>query len=126
MNPFPLLASAAALVAFNAHAGALDECMTAGDHGAVTRCLVDQEAKVNAELADVEAAAAKRARAVEVATGRAGPHAALAKSVRDFAAYRSAQCTYVKELMSSGSGAAQAHLACRVDLTRRRIRELTP
>jgi uncharacterized protein YecT (DUF1311 family) len=50
----------------------------------------------------------------------------LAKSVRDFAQYRASQCAYVKELIASGTGSAQAQAGCRVDLTRRRIRELKP
>jgi uncharacterized protein YecT (DUF1311 family) len=109
-----------------ATAGALDECQTAGDHAAVTRCLFDIDAQVQASLRNAEAAAGTRARELDTVTGRAGANAALAKSMRAFADYRTAQCDYVKALYASGSGAEQAGLGCRVDLTRRRIRELQP
>ena len=47
-------------------------------------------------------------------------------SLRTFADYRTTQCDYVKALYASGTGADQALLACRIDLTRRRVRELQP
>ena len=109
-----------------AAAGALDECQTAGDHAAITRCLVDIDMQVQASLRNAEAAAGIRARELDTATGRAGANAALAKSMRAFTDYRTVQCDYVKALYASGSGMEQAGLGCRVDLTRRRIRELQP
>ena len=112
-------------VTMPALASALEECVPAGDGAAVLRCLTEQDTKANVELSNAEAAAAKRARELEQATGRVGAHAALAKTVRDFAAYRASQCAYVKETMASGSGAAQALVGCRIDLNRRRVRELT-
>jgi len=115
-----------ALLPALAAAGPLEECMAAGDHAAVTRCLADAERKASSELATAEGAAGRRARELEQATGRAGAHAALAKSIRDFAQYRAAQCNYVKETYASGTGADQAQLACRVELTRRRSRDLAP
>jgi uncharacterized protein YecT (DUF1311 family) len=114
------------LAAKPAWAGAVEECMTAGERAAVTRCLIEEDAKVGADLAAAEGAAGKRAREIERATAHAGLHAALAKSIRDFAQYRASQCAYVKEAHASGAGASQAQLGCRIDLTRRRIRELTP
>ena len=111
--------------ALPALASALEECVPAGDGAAVLRCLTEEDTKANVELANAEAAAAKRTRDLEQATGRAGAHAALAKSVRDFAAYRASQCAYIKETMASGTGAAQALVACRIDMNRRRVRELT-
>jgi uncharacterized protein YecT (DUF1311 family) len=113
-------------VAMPALASALEECVPAGDGAAVLRCLTEEDVKANAELANAEVAAVKRARDLEQATGRVGAHAALAKSVRDFATYRASQCAYVKETMASGSGAAQALVGCRIDLNRRRVRELAP
>ncbi|HEY3179071.1 MAG TPA: lysozyme inhibitor LprI family protein [Casimicrobiaceae bacterium] len=107
-------------------ASALEECVPAGDHAAVLRCLTEEDVKANGELSNAEAAAAKRSRELEQATGRVGAYAALAKSVRDFAAYRTSQCAYVKETMASGTGAGQAQLGCRIDLNRRRIRDLKP
>ena len=109
-----------------ATAGALDECQTAGDHAAVTRCLIDIDTQVQASLRSAEAAAGTRARELDTATGRAGANAALAKTLRAFSDYRTMQCDYVKALYASGSGAEQAGLGCRVDLTRRRVRELQP
>jgi uncharacterized protein YecT (DUF1311 family) len=109
-----------------AFAAAVEECLPIGDGAAVLKCLTDEEIKANAELAALEVTVAKHAHDIEQATGRVGAHAALAKSVRDFAQYRASQCAYVKELIASGTGSAQAQTGCRVDLTRRRIRELKP
>jgi uncharacterized protein YecT (DUF1311 family) len=109
-----------------AAAGALDECQTAGDHAAVTRCLAEADAQAQASLRNAEAAAGTRAREIDNATGRPGANAALAKTLRTFADYRTTQCDYVKALYASGGGAEQAGLGCRVDLTRRRVRELQP
>ena len=109
-----------------AAAGALDECQTAGDHAAVTRCLAEADAQAQASLRNAEAAAGTRAREIDNATGRPGANAALAKTLRTFADYRTTQCDYVKALYASGAGGEQAGLGCRVDLTRRRVRELQP
>jgi uncharacterized protein YecT (DUF1311 family) len=109
-----------------AHAGAYEDCVTAGNQGAVMQCLANEDKQANAELASAEAAVAQKARAVESATGKPGIHAALAKSVRDFAAYRTSHCAYVREIAVREPVAEQAGLACRVDLTRRRVRVLRP
>jgi len=111
-------------LAFPVLASALDECVRIGDGAAVLRCLNEEEGKANADLSSAESVAAKRARALEQATGRAGAYAALAKSVHDFAAYRASQCAFIKEAMASGSGGAEAQVGCRIDLNRRRVREL--
>ena len=113
-------------VAILAAAGALDECLTAGDHAAVTRCLVEADAQAQAALRNAEAAAGTRAREIDTATGRSGANAALAKTLRAFSDYRTLQCDYIRALYASGGGAEQAGLGCRVDLTRRRVRELQP
>ena len=109
-----------------AAAGALDECQTAGDHAAVSRCLLELDAQAQASLRNAEGSAGTRAREIDNATGRPGANAALAKTLRTFADYRTTQCDYVRALYASGGGAEQAQLACRVDLTRRRVRELQP
>lgn len=109
-----------------ATAGALDECMIKGDHTAVTRCLIDADNEVTAALNKAEGAAGARARQLDTATGRPGAAAALAKSMRAFADYRKEQCDFVKAMYASGSGADQGVLGCRVDLTRRRVRDLQP
>ena len=115
-----------ALVASPAQAGAYEDCMTSGNQQAVLQCLLNEDRLANGELASAEAAAAQKARSVEQATGKAGIHAALAKSVRDFAAYRASQCGFVRELAAREPIGEQAQVACRVDLTRRRARELKP
>jgi len=127
MNNF-VAALAAVLLGFaaNATAGALDECQTAGDHAAVSRCLLESDRDAQASLRNAEAAAGTRAREIDAATGRPVANAALAKSLRAFTEYRTVQCDYVKALYGSGNGADQATLGCRIDLTRRRVRELQP
>ena len=111
-------------IAANATAGALDECQTAGDHAAVSRCLFEQDRDAQASLRNAEAAAGTRARELDAVTGRPGANAALAKSLRAFTEYRTLQCDFIKAMYASGNGADQAALACRIDLTRRRVREL--
>jgi uncharacterized protein YecT (DUF1311 family) len=125
-GPWIGIACALLVCAAPAAAGALDECQTAGDHAAVTRCLVDLDRDAQASLRNAEATAGTRARELDAVTGRAGANAALAKSLRAFDDYRTAQCNYIKAVYASGTGAEQAGLACRVDLTRRRVRELQP
>ena len=83
----PALFAVATLFGAAAHAGAYEDCMTSGNQPAVMQCLQNEERAANGELANAEASAAQKARSVEQATGKAGIHAALAKSVRDFAAY---------------------------------------
>ena len=113
-------------IAANATAGALDECQTAGDHAAVSRCLFEQDRDAQASLRNAEAAAGTRARELDAVTGRPGANAALAKSLRAFTEYRTLQCDFIKAMYASGNGADQAALACRIDLTRRRVRDLQP
>jgi uncharacterized protein YecT (DUF1311 family) len=121
-----LVACIACGSAAGAYAGAYEDCVTSGNQAAVMQCLNSEEKQANAELANAEAAVAQKARAVESATGKGGIHAALAKSVRDFSAYRTSHCTYVRDIAVREPVAEQAGLACRVDLTRRRVRELRP
>jgi uncharacterized protein YecT (DUF1311 family) len=115
-------ASAAAV----ANAGALEECMIKGDHQTVSRCLVESDTEAQASLNKAEGAAGTRARQIDTATGRPGAAAALAKSMRAFTEYRNQQCDFVKAMYASGSGADQGQLGCRVDMTRRRVRDLQP
>jgi uncharacterized protein YecT (DUF1311 family) len=113
-------------VAQAACAGAYEDCVTAGDKAAVMQCLATEDRQANQDLASAEAAAAQKARSIEQATGKPGIHAALAKSLRDFAAYRASQCAFAREMAAREPVGEQAQLACRVDITRRRIRELRP
>jgi uncharacterized protein YecT (DUF1311 family) len=112
--------------ALAAHAGAYEDCVAAGPAAAVLQCLGSAERQANAELAAVEATLAEKALTVERATGRTGIHAALARSLKDFATYRTSQCAYVRALAVREPVAEQAMVACRVDLTRRRVRDLRP
>ena len=107
-----------------AFAGALEECHIRGDHAAVTRCLVEADKEVQAALLKAEGDAGKRARDIDTATGRSSASPALAKTMRTFADYRKTQCDFVRALYASGNGAEQAQIACMIDLTRRRVREL--
>jgi uncharacterized protein YecT (DUF1311 family) len=109
-----------------ANAGALDECMIKGDHAAVTRCLIDAESEAQATLDKAEGLAGTRARKLDTATGRPGAAAALAKSMRAFAEYRKDQCDFVRAMYASGAGTEQRLVGCRVDMTRRRVRDLQP
>ena len=118
--------AALAVLATTARAGAYEDCMTTGNQAAVMQCLQNAERESSAELNSAEASAAQKARTVEQATGKAGIHAALAKSVRDFAAYRASQCGFIRELAAREPVGEQAQVACRVDLNRRRVRELKP
>ena len=92
----------------------------------MTQCLVDADGEAQASLRNAEGVAGTHARELDAITGRPGANAALAKSMRAFADYRKLQCDYVRALYASGNGADQAALACRIDLTRRRVRELQP
>ena len=114
------------LCAAAANAGALDECAVKGDHAAVSRCLLDADREAQAALNAAEGAAGTRARELDTATGRPRANAALARSMRAFADFRKAQCDFVKAMYASGNGAEQGELACRIDLTRRRLRDLQP
>jgi uncharacterized protein YecT (DUF1311 family) len=109
-----------------ATAGALDECMIRGDQTVVTKCLFEADSEANAALIKAEGAAGARARQLDTATGRPGAAAALAKSMRAFNEYRKEQCDFVRAMYASGAGAEHGQLGCRVDLTRRRARELQP
>ena len=127
MNIFVAALAAGLLgIAANATAGALDECQTAGDHAAVSRCLLEADREAQASLRNAEGAAGTRARELDAVTGRPGANAALAKSLRAFTEYRTLQCDFIKAMYASGNGADQAALACRIDLTRRRVRDLQP
>ena len=118
------IGACACLVATAAGAGALDECMIRGDHAAVTKCLLEAEREAQDALVKAEGDAGRKARDLDLATGRAGAAAALAKSMRAFADYRKAQCDFVRAMYASGSGADQGALGCRIDLNRRRARDL--
>jgi uncharacterized protein YecT (DUF1311 family) len=121
-----LVLCACAAVARGAAAGALDECMIRGDQAAVTRCLIESDREAEASLVKAEGDAGKRARDLDLATGRAGAAAALAKSMRAFTDYRKAQCDFVRAMYANATAADNGQLGCRIDITRRRVRDLQP
>ena len=75
-------------------------------------------------MREYEGDVGKRARDIDVATGRGTAAPALAKSMRAFSDYRKAQCDFVRAMYAPSTGADQAQLGCVVDLTRRRVRDL--
>ncbi len=108
----------------DAGAGALDECMIRGDHAAVSKCLIEADAEAQALLNKAEGDAGRLARNIDTATGHSGAAAALARSMRAFSEYQKAQCDFVRSMYAGSAGADQGQLGCRVDLARRRAREL--
>jgi len=107
-----------------ANAGALEECMIKGDSSAVSSCLLQEDKETQAALFKAEGDAGRKAREMETATGKSGAQAALARSMRAFAEYRKAQCDFVKMLHGASARSDQAALACMIDITRRRVRDL--
>jgi uncharacterized protein YecT (DUF1311 family) len=126
MTPLMRAAALSVTLAFaaGASAGALEECMGKSDHAATTRCLTDAERAAQDQLVKIEGDIARKAREIDTATGRGGAAAAFGRSMREFSEYRKAQCDFVRAMYASGSGADQGQLACMVDMTRRRIRDL--
>ena len=124
MKTMAIVGTMLALAAGTVQAGALDECNIRGDHATVTRCLVDADRDAQDQLNRVEGESARKARDLDTATGRPLAAPALARSMREFANYRKAQCEFVRAMYASGSGAEQAQVACMVDMTRRRVRDL--
>ena len=110
--------------ALPAMAGALDECMAKGDSGAVMICLQQEETATEASLRQAEAVVARKVHDLETVARNAEPRAAYDRAAVAFKQYRDAQCGFVKSMYGSGAGAGQAQVACRIDITRRRIREL--
>ncbi len=125
-NRWLIVLALGGLAAATANAGALDECLVKGDHAAVSSCLLDADREAQAALNAAEGIAGRRARELDTATGRPRANAALARSMRAFAEFRKAQCAFVKAMYASGNGAEQGEIACRIDLTRRRLRDLQP
>ncbi len=118
------MAAAALLASGLAGAGAFEECNLRGDQATVTRCLVDADREVQEQLNRVEGDIARKARDLDVATGRPVAAPALARSMRAFGDYRKAQCEFVRAMYPAGMRGDQAQAACMVDMTRRRVRDL--
>jgi uncharacterized protein YecT (DUF1311 family) len=83
-------------------------CLEAG-RKAMTDAMLEQFLAVEQSLAELEKA-----------TGRGSKVAALKQSQRDFERYLHSHCQVVLRAYDSGAGAAQAQLACEVDLLQQR------
>lgn len=106
-------------------AGALEDCLQrTANRAEVTPCLqANRKAATDAMLEQF--LAVERALAdLEQATGRGGKTAQLKQSQRDFERYLHSQCQVVLRAGDGGSGAAQAQLACEVDMLRSRAETL--
>ena len=119
--PGLLVVGVAALAPGQALAGALEECYPrTKTRLEVTPCLeAARRAATDAMLEEFLAVEQSLAE-LEKATGRGGKVAALKQSQRDFERYLQSHCQVVLRSYDSGSGAAQAQLACEVDLLRQR------
>jgi uncharacterized protein YecT (DUF1311 family) len=105
----------------HAVAGALEECYgRAQTRPEVTPCLNAAKKAATDTMLEDFLAVNDALEQLEAATGRGGKVAALKQSQRDFERYLQSQCQVVLQLLDSGSGAAQAQLACEVDLLRQR------
>ena len=123
----PLVLVAALLAPALASAGALEHCTRlAPTRMEVTPCLeAGRKAMTDAMLEQflaVEQALAE----LEKVSGRGGKVAALKQSQRDFERYLQSHCQVVRRAYDSGTGAAQAQLACEVDLLQQRAELLKP
>ncbi|MBK9243660.1 MAG: DUF1311 domain-containing protein [Burkholderiales bacterium] len=87
-------------------------CLDAG-RKAMTDAMLEQFLAVEQSLLELERV-----------TGRGGKVAALKQSQRDFERYLQSHCQVVLRSYDSGTGAAQAQLACEVDLLRSRAEQL--
>lgn len=124
MKAMAAMLVAGALATNPAVAGAFDECNLRGDQAAVRKCLLDADREAQDQLNKVEGELARKARELDIATGHAAAAPALARSMRDFGAYRKSQCEFVRAMHASGARAEQSQQGCLVDMTRRRIRDL--
>jgi len=106
-------------------AGALDECLQrTANRTEVTPCLQANRKAATDAMLEQFLAVERMLAALEQASGRGGKTAALKQSQRDFERYLQAQCQVVLRAYDSGSGAAQAQLACEVDMLRGRAETL--
>ena len=103
------------------HAGALDDCLKrVASRAEVTPCLNANRKAATDEMLEQFLAVEQSLAELEQATGRGGKAAALKQSQRDFERYLQSHCQVVLRYYDSGSGAAQAQLACEVDMLRGR------
>jgi uncharacterized protein YecT (DUF1311 family) len=113
--------AAALLAPALASAGALEHCTRlAPTRMEVTPCLEAGRKAMTDAMLEQFLAVDQALAALEKASGRGGKVAALKQSQRDFERYLQSHCQVVLRAYDSGTGAAQAQLACEVDLLRSR------
>jgi hypothetical protein len=101
----------------------LSECMPPGRAGVPDRaCLADRLAKAERGLAEAEARAITRARGARPGTPRLEIEEPVATSIGAWRVYRDAECARRQE--SDPNVSLELFEACRVELTRQRVREL--
>jgi uncharacterized protein YecT (DUF1311 family) len=110
-----------------ASAGALEHCTRlAPTRLEVTSCLEAGRKAMTDVMLEQFLAVEQSLVELEQVTGRGGKVAALKQSQRDFERYLQSHCQVVLRSYDSGTGAAQAQLACEVDLLQQRAELLKP
>jgi len=113
-----------------ASAGALEHCTRmAPTRLEITPCLEAGKKAMTDAMLEQFLAVEQSLAELEKATGRGGKLAALKQSQRDFERYLHSHCQVVLRAYDSGTGAAQAQLACEVDLLQSRaelLKQLAP
>lgn len=103
----------------------LERCTkVSGTRVEIGACLDRLAAIVERDLAAVGRKAGQAATALEKATGRPGPVAALDASTAAFAIYRDAECSRQRAMLDAGTGAGDAERSCRILLAEQRALEL--
>lgn len=104
-----------------ASAGALEHCTRlAPTRLEITPCLEAGRKAMTDAMLEQFLAVEQSLVELEKVTERGGKVAALKQSQRDFERYLQSHCQLVLRAYDSGTGAAQAQLACEVDLLRGR------
>ena len=116
----------AALAPGHGSAGTLEECyQRTQTRLEVTPCLNAAKKAATDAMLEQFLAVEQSLAELEKVTGRGGKVAALKQSQRDFERYLQSHCQVVLRSYDSGTGAAQAQLACEADLLRQRAALLT-
>ncbi len=112
-----LAVAGAAFAPAPAAAGALEHCTRlVANRLEITPCLeAGRKAMTDAMLEQFLAVQQSLAE-LEKVTGHGGKVAALKQSQRDFERYLHSHCQIVRHAYDSGTGGAQAQLACEVDM----------
>ena len=123
----PVVLVAALLAPALASAGALEHCTRlAPSRVEVTPCLQAGKKAMTDAMLEQFLAVEQSLAELEKVSGRGGKVAALKQSQRDFERYLHSHCQVVLRAYDSGTGAAQAQLACEVDLLQQRAELLKP